>query len=188
MVSLTPGTAFLWAELHVSHYTYRDDGGRDLGHLAKAVSVWPGIAVAVGVMVLMLGFGAIALARRGARDLTAQRLVSAAVGVAALIGLLASGSVVLLSSGSAKMDAVSSLGTILCVVLACALAAGLLGFEFIAVAALPFQGTTPSRIPGRLARAMDRLVLLSACAATCAALVWIGQLIAYSIQHPCNCG
>ncbi|HEY2658244.1 MAG TPA: hypothetical protein VGI79_00875 [Caulobacteraceae bacterium] len=52
MASLTPGAVFLFLQLHVSGYTYNDDGSRNLGHLAKGT--WLGLMLTVASSLVVL--------------------------------------------------------------------------------------------------------------------------------------
>jgi len=186
MVAITPGTAILWAHLHLSGYTYNDDGSRNLGHVAKALGSDLILTSVLGVIILGLGLLAVLLARRKG-TLTATRLLLFACGLGSAIGLMAAGLLTLIpenrSSGLKLLALTSS------VTAAAFLMAMLLCLQFIVVSATPFRATPAgARSSSTLIRLIDRSVLFVAAAATIIAVAWIAQLWLFAIQHPCDCG
>jgi hypothetical protein len=185
LVSITPGAAILFAQLHVSGYTYRDDGSRDLGHLAKALSLDLPHALVTGLVVLAAGLCAVALARRKGARLTAPRLLVRAGGIGVVLGLAASTAVAALQDRhTTSAGRLAGIGGAFA---ACVFLAALLCMEFVAVAGVPFRADLAGSRSTFLRR-LEKLVLVGAVAITAVIIVWLGTLTAYALQHPCQCG
>lgn len=183
LVTITPGTLLLWGHLHLSGYTYNNDGSRDLGHLAKAIPSDLVLASLVGLAVLGLGLLTVRLARHEG-VLTAPRLLLSAGATGVALGLLASGALTLIPDNRASAGRL--LSVFLAVTATAAITSVLLCLEFMVVSGTPFRALTVSE--ARPAALIDRAVLLAALVATVTATAWVGSLWVFSLNHPCNCG
>ena len=184
LVAITPGASLLWANLYVSGYGYNDDGSRNVGHLAKAIPTDLVLATVVGLVVLGLGLLAVRIARRDG-VLAAPRLLLSTSVMGLVLGLVASGALILMPENR------SSAGRLLTVFTAAPVtaivASALLCLEFIVVSRTPVRVVTVQPEPRHVARDLiDRAVMFAALVAAIAVTAWVAQLVVFVMQHPCR--
>lgn len=187
IVTITPGTLLVWAHLHLSGYTYNDDGSRNLGHFSKAIPPDLVLASVASLLVLTMGLLALRLAR-GKGVLRVPKLFVVAGGIGLAPGLLASW---LLAANSTTRSALGLLALVSLVTAGAVLVSAFLCLEYILVSGIPFRtvgAPVPNRPSGALARFADQAFVIAAAGAAIAAITWLAQLVVYAIQHPCNCG
>jgi hypothetical protein len=181
-VAIAPGAAFLFEQLHVSRYTFHDDGSRDLGHLDKALASGLPVGLLLSLLVLAAELAAVAFARRRG-PLTAPTLMKSAAVAGFVLGGAAAACLVILDPKGPWLIHVAA------ALLAGVLLALVLCLAFIPVAGVPFSRRGEAADRSVAAGSADVLVLLSAAAATIVCSVWIATLVVYSATHPCGgCG
>jgi hypothetical protein len=184
MVAVTPSTALEWAQLHLSGYTFNDDGTRDLGHLAKAAGLVPLVVASVAVVVVACGLVTIWWARR-AGGVTLPRLAGFAAAVGGIAGFGVSFVLEFASNPSALLPPFVAGAA---VALASAVVGILLSLEFSLVAAVPIRQTTSDGSERPFPQSRGVAVVVAACVMTSAAIIWLSFLTGYSVLHPCDCG
>ena len=178
VVFLAPSVTFLWLDLYVSGYTFEDDGRRNLGHLAKAVSLVPFVVPVFGIPALASVLGCIAIAR-ATGCLSAIRLIPIAVAAG---GLLGSSLVIADVLRGADIFVLSTIA----IPTAGAVSAGVLASVFVGVSGIPLRARSGPWVDASL-RADLRVIAISS-ALVLASVAWLASLWIYSLAHPCDCG